>query len=128
VVLGGARKTLDQEAPGYSLVPGRNRSGAARMELIKNGQPHRAHSSVHADSLFLNQRACLSDAALCQLSRDLESLIGEQVDLRLEGPVSGQRDLDAMFSGADEHFSPRSAKLMDVPHKGIIEEHRSPIR
>src|SRR6266849_4571303 len=78
--------------------------------------------------LFLDQRICLRDAALHQFRLEREILFGKQIDLRLERAVTGQGNLDAMLSRANQHGMPNPAKFLDVANERAVKENCRPVR
>src|SRR5208282_641358 len=76
----------------------------------------------------LNQWAGVRDASLDEICLDLEFLFRQQIDLRLECLITGEGDLDSMFSRTDEHGAPDAGELAHMAGVCVIEEYGGAIR
>src|SRR6266481_74223 len=68
----------------------------------------------------------LRDTSLQQVRLDGHFLTRKQVDLRFESLVSGKGNLDAVFSGADEHPMSHPAEFGDRSRESVVNKNRSP--
>ena len=76
--------------------------------------------------VFLNspeRRIFQGIVRLHRLSLDFDFLFGQRINVRFEGFVSRQRDLDAVSPGSDLERAAHALELAYVSHKASVEEH-----
>ena len=69
---------------------------------------------------MFNRRPRLGDTPRKQRGLDRNFLARQEADVRFEGLVAGQCDLDAMLSSAHEHPVSHTGEFADGAHESIV--------